>query len=56
MALNVGKEMTVPELQAKYREVFGEPTRQHHKQYLIKRIIWRMQANQAIATLVVAFC
>lgn len=52
MALNVGKEMTilrqltVPELQAKYLEVFGEPTRQHHKQYLIKRIIWRMQANE----------
>jgi hypothetical protein len=52
VALNVGKEMTVlrqmtvRELQAKYLEVFGEPTRQHHKQYLIKRIIWRMQANE----------
>jgi hypothetical protein len=37
--------MTARELQAKYLGVFGEPTRQHRKQYLIGRIIWRMQAN-----------
>lgn len=33
------------ELQEKYGEVFGEPTNGRHKQWLIKRIAWRMQAN-----------
>lgn len=52
MSMNVGREytalreMTTRELQQKYRDVFGEPTRMHHKQYLIKRILWRMQANE----------
>ncbi|GMV96224.1 MAG: hypothetical protein AMXMBFR83_05920 [Phycisphaerae bacterium] len=51
MALNVGKEiaalkrMTVKELQARHVEVFGEETRAHHKEYLVKRIAWRIQAN-----------
>lgn len=36
--------LTVPELKQRYAEVFGEPTRTNHKQYLIKRIVWRMQA------------
>ncbi len=36
--------LTVPELKQRYAEVFGEPTRTSHKQYLIKRIVWRMQA------------
>jgi hypothetical protein len=51
MALNIGKElaalnrMTVTELRRKHIEVFGEPTGSGHKQYLIKRIAWRMQAN-----------
>jgi hypothetical protein len=49
--LNVAKEvaalerMTVDQLRSKYADVFGEPTRSRHKQYLVKRIIWRMQAN-----------
>jgi hypothetical protein len=49
--LNVEKElaelerMTVDGLRKKFAEVFGEPTRSRHKQYLVKRIIWRMQAN-----------
>jgi hypothetical protein len=49
--LNVAKEvaamerMTVDQLRAKYAEVFGEPTNGRHKQWLIKRIAWRMQAN-----------
>ncbi|HUT62118.1 MAG TPA: DUF2924 domain-containing protein [Phycisphaerae bacterium] len=52
MGLNVEKEvvalkaMTVPELRARYAEVFGEECRSHHKALLWKRIIWRMQANQ----------
>jgi len=50
MSLNVGKEvaalqrMSVPELRARYAEVFGETTRVRHKAYLVKRIIWRLQA------------
>jgi len=49
--LNVAKEvaamerMTVDQLRAKYAEVFGEQTNGRHKEWLIKRIAWRMQAN-----------
>jgi hypothetical protein len=51
MALNVGKmlselrEMTVTELRGKYAEVHGEPTRSFHRDFLIRKIAWRMQAN-----------
>ena len=50
MALNVGKEMTVlqgmtvPELRDRYVQVFGDEPRTRHKQYIIKRIVWRLQA------------
>jgi hypothetical protein len=50
MVLNMGKEvstlkrMTVTELRKKHIEVFGEPTRCGHKDYLVKRIAWRIQA------------
>ncbi|MEN1705818.1 MAG: DUF2924 domain-containing protein [Planctomycetota bacterium] len=37
-------KLTVPQLKQRYAEIFGEPTRTSHKQYLIKRIVWRMQA------------
>ncbi len=37
-------QLTVRELKQRYAEVFGEPTRTNHKQYLVKRIVWRMQA------------
>jgi len=37
------EEMTSGELAEKYREVFGEPTRTRNKQYLRKRIAWRIQ-------------
>lgn len=36
--------LTVSQLKLRYAEVFGEPTQVNHKQYLIKRIVWRMQA------------
>jgi len=36
--------MTVGELRRRYAEVFGEQTRSHHKDYLVRRIAWRMQA------------
>ena len=50
MVMNVGKEiaalkrMTVTELRKKHLEVFGEPTSSGHKDYLVKRIAWRLQA------------
>jgi len=37
------KRMTVSQLQRKYFEVFGEPTRAHNKPFLWKRIAWRLQ-------------
>jgi hypothetical protein len=52
MALNITKEvaemkrMTVDQLRDKYTEVFGEGTNGRHKEWLIKRIAWRMQANE----------
>lgn len=50
MALNVGKEladlkqMTVRDLREKYEAVFGEPTMAGNKDWLFKRIAWRIQA------------
>ena len=50
MGLNVGKmlselrQMTVTELRRKYIEVYGEPTRSYNKEYLVRRIAWRMQS------------
>lgn len=51
MALNVAKnlaelrQMTPAQLRERYLDVFGEPSRSGHKEWLIKRIIWRLQAN-----------
>jgi hypothetical protein len=36
--------MTVAQLRQKYLEVFGEESRSNHKQYLFRRIAWRIQA------------
>ena len=50
MNLNIGKElaalqrMSVNELRTRYAEVFGEPTNTRHKDWLLKRVIWRIQA------------
>ena len=50
MTLNVPKElaalrrMTVGQLRERYAEVHGEPTRSNHKEFLIRRIAWRLQA------------
>jgi hypothetical protein len=52
MALDVDREvaamrqMTVSELREKFAEVFGEATNGRNKQWLIKRIAWRMQSNE----------
>ena len=32
-------------LRARYQEVFGNPTLSKHRQHLIRRIAWRLQAN-----------
>jgi len=36
-------KLSVPELREKWRELFGKPTDQRHKQYLVKRIAWEIQ-------------
>jgi len=37
-------KMTVGQLRGKYLEVFGEESRSNHKQFLFRRIAWRIQA------------
>ena len=50
MQLNVGKEvaaleeMPVSQLRDRYEEVFGETTNASNKQWMIKKIIWRLQS------------
>jgi hypothetical protein len=39
------RQLTVGQLKDKYREVFGEGSRSNHKQFLFRRIAWRIQAN-----------
>ena len=38
------RHKTVAQLQNRYLEVFREPSRSNHKQFLIRRIAWRLQA------------
>src|SRR5260221_14634376 len=35
---------TVRELRAKYFDLFGQPSRSNHKQFLFRRVAWRLQA------------
>ena len=37
------QQMSVSELHEKYREVFGEPSRSRNKDYLRKKVAWRIQ-------------
>src|ERR1039457_1863830 len=39
------RHMTVRQIKDKYRVVFGEVRRSNHKQFLFRRIAWRIQAN-----------
>jgi hypothetical protein len=39
------KRLTVDQLRVRYVEVFDEPTGARHKEWLIKRIAWRLQAH-----------
>jgi len=38
------ERMTVGQLQARYAEVFGEPARSGNRQWLFRRVAWRIQA------------
>jgi Protein of unknown function (DUF2924) len=39
------RRLTVGELRVKYLEVFGQPSRSNHKQFLFRRVAWRLQAQ-----------
>jgi hypothetical protein len=39
------RHLTTGQLKEKYREVFGEESRFNHKQFVFRRIAWRIQAN-----------
>jgi hypothetical protein len=39
------RQMSVGELRARYAEVFGEENRSRNKDYLVRRIAWRIQAD-----------
>ncbi len=51
MQLNIAREvaalrrLTTKGLQAKYGELFGEPTLANNRAWLLKRIAWRLQAQ-----------
>lgn len=38
--------LTVRHLKAEFERLWGEPTRSHNKTYLVKRIVWRLQAME----------
>ena len=38
------RDMMTAQLQRKYRELFGQPSHSNHKDYLFRRVAWRMQA------------
>jgi hypothetical protein len=39
------RRQSVGQLKVKYLEVFGLESRSNHKQFLVRRIAWRLQAN-----------
>jgi hypothetical protein len=39
-------QMTARQLREKYADVFGEEARSSHRNWLVRRIAWRLQANQ----------
>jgi hypothetical protein len=44
-AINEMPELKVAALQKQYRELFGEESKSQNKQFLLRRICWRLQAN-----------
>ncbi len=45
MQIEEVQRMTVGALREKYRDVFGEESRSGNRQFLIRRIAWRLQAQ-----------
>ena len=39
------RHLTTAQLKERYRDVFGEASRSNHKQFLFRRVAWRIQAN-----------
>lgn len=39
------QNMTVPQLRQRHRELFGEEATSHHRQHLVRRMAWRLQAE-----------
>jgi DUF2924 family protein len=39
------QELRIPALKKRYRELFGEESKSSNKQFLFRRIAWRLQAN-----------
>ena len=39
------RHQTVGQLRVKYQEVARQESRSNHKQFLVRRIAWRLQAN-----------
>ena len=39
------RSQSVAQLRGKYLEVFGQESRSNHKQFVVRRIAWRLQAN-----------
>ena len=44
-ALDRLRDLKIPELKHHYRELFGEESKSSNKQFLFRRIAWRLQAN-----------
>src|SRR6202166_3737751 len=44
-AIDKLQELRVVELKKKYRELFGEDSKSSNKQFLFRRIAWRLQAR-----------
>ena len=40
------ESMDVAQLRERWKEVFGEETKQRHRRYLIKRLAWKLQEDQ----------
>ena len=40
------RQLTAGQLRDRYAELFGEPPRSGHREHLVRRIAWRMQARR----------
>jgi hypothetical protein len=41
------RQMPMAQLCDRYAELFGEPTRTRHRAYLVRKIVWKLQARAA---------